>query len=251
MFLRQGCSEPSSSLITRLGKQDGMPYGLSRSQVVNLMINGIFESFFRAILARRKFFDFFRFDEFFVFPFFTMIFDHFRLGPLSNYPHSCDHYPIGTCHQDEVYDPNILVAPNRQTELALLKQEIDSKTLHEIITRILEREHFINGDNSMSMEEDLSSGYSSLKSSPNSSNYRYQPEQVGFQPLVIHRSSSPRIQELPFRPLHNESPRVVSATRAMFRNQLEEPMMHHQSLRLNRNYGSGRFSRKPVITALV
>ena len=175
-------------------------------------------------------------------------FDFFlcRLGPLSDYPHSCDHYPVGTCHQDEIYDPNILVA-NRQAELALLKREIESKTLHEIITRILEREQFIN-DNSMSMEEDLSSGYSSLKSSPNS-NYRYQPEQVGFQPLVIHRSS--RIQELPFQPLHNESivaarpPQVVSTTRAMFRNQLEEP------LRLNRNYGSGRFSRKPVITALV
>ena len=87
-----------------------------------------------------------------------------------------------------------------------------------------------------------------IQPSPNS-NYRYQPKQVEFHPLVIHRSS--RIQELPFQPLHNESivaarpPQVVSTTRAMFRNQLEEP------LRLNRNYGSGRFSRKPVITALV
>lgn len=113
-------------------------------------------------------------------------FDFFlcRLGPLSDYPHSCDHYPVGTCHQDEIYDPNILVA-NRQAELALLKREIESKTLHEIITRILEREQFIN-DNSMSMEEDLSSGYSSLKSSPNS-NYGYQPEKCPFIPVCRQR----------------------------------------------------------------
>ena len=45
MFLRHGCSDSSSSLIIMLGRHDGIPYGLSRSQVVNLMINGMLESF--------------------------------------------------------------------------------------------------------------------------------------------------------------------------------------------------------------
>ena len=61
MFLRHGCVDSSSSLIIMLGKHDGIPYGLSRSQVVNVMIRGIFlKSFFFAIIVFTSFnFEFF------------------------------------------------------------------------------------------------------------------------------------------------------------------------------------------------
>ena len=166
------------------------------------------------------------------------------LGPLSDHAYVC-----GSCHHlqdDEAYDPNLLVATPRETESPLLKQELDNTTLQEIIARIMERAQFI-------AEDDLSSGYSSLKSSPN---YRYQPEQIGFQPLVLpppHHYQSARIQELPFQPLYQENhllsaPQVLSAPgnqSTLYRNHFES-----KPLRLYRNYGSGRFSRKPLINAL-
>ena len=124
--------------------------------------------------------------------------------------------------------------PHKEAE----RLQMENKTLLDIISKILAKDYFLNE----SFEEDqVSSGYSSLKSSPNS--YKYSND-GGFQPMIFGQPSAHHQQLLPFQPLLQENPTPRVVDQAMNRTTPDQrgPVKY---------YGSGRFCRKPIISALV
>ena len=151
---------------------------------------------------------------------------------MNEYPHSCELFPLP--YEEEPYDPFLLVS-NKQADA--YQQELENQPLVEIISKILAREHFVNE----SFEGSVCSGYSSLRSSP--SNGQKYPVEAGFNPLLLVKHQQ-HLMDLPFQPLQNHRfPQELYLPEwGRLDNALDRPA---------RYFGSGRFTRQPIISALL
>ena len=169
-----------------------------------------------------------------------------RLGPLSDFRHACDADPMAIAKNQEVYDPYLLVqtGPKDTNEQRL---QLENKTLLDIISKILAQNQLVNE----SFEEDsngpISSGYSSLKSSP--AGYS-RCSQSGVNLGMYSAQSQQALQDLPFQPLmqlqENPAPNVLEHA---WKPPKGNTQVEHRGP--TKYYGSGRFCRKPVISALL